>query len=117
MRADVTKYVLTCDPCQKIKHDQGAKSGFLQPLSIPATPFDTIMLDFVTGLPNSQGKDTILVVIDKLTKFALFFATNTDVTATETTSLLLQVVWICVALVMWTRTEIQTGSKGTGLNL
>jgi hypothetical protein len=90
MRADITKYVLTCDPCQKIKHDQGAKKGFLQPLSIPATPFDTITLDFVTGLPDSRGRDIILVVIDKLTKFALFLATNTDITAMETVSLLFQ---------------------------
>jgi hypothetical protein len=52
MQADVTKYVLTCDPCQKIKHDRGGKKGFLQPLSIPATPFDTITLEFVTGLPD-----------------------------------------------------------------
>jgi hypothetical protein len=48
------------------------------------------MIDFVTGLPDSRGRDTILVVVNKLTKFALFFATNTDITAMETASLLFQ---------------------------
>jgi hypothetical protein len=88
MRLDVTEYVRTCDPCQKIKHDRGAGKGYLQPLEIPTAPFNTISLDFVTGLPMSNGKDAILVVVDKLTKFALFLATTTDVTASETATLL-----------------------------
>ncbi len=68
MRLDVTKYVRSCDPCQKIKHDRGASMGFLQPLEIPVYPFDHISLDFITGLPLSHGKDAILVVVDKFTK-------------------------------------------------
>jgi hypothetical protein len=84
----VTKYVHTCDPCQKIKHDRRAGVGFLQPLSIPHKPFDTISLDFVTGLPDSQGKDTILVLVDKLTKFALFIVTTMDVSADEMATLM-----------------------------
>ena len=71
MRLDVTNYVQTCDPCQKIKHDRGAGKGYLQPLEIPINPFDHITLDFVTGLPLSCGKDAILVVVDKFTKYAV----------------------------------------------
>ena len=53
MCTDVTNYVCTCDPCQKIKHDQGAGTSYLQPLKIPINPFDHISLDFITGLPLS----------------------------------------------------------------
>jgi hypothetical protein len=90
MRADVNNYVKTCDPCQKTKHSRVKTPGFLQPLAIPTAPFDTISLDFITGLPVASGKDAILVVVDKLTKFATFIATRTDISASETAALLFQ---------------------------
>ena len=90
MRLDVTNYVRTCDPCQKIKHDRGAGKGYLQPLEIPINPFNHITLDFVTGLPLSCGKDTILVVVDKFTKYAHFIATTAEVSAEESAYLLFQ---------------------------
>lgn len=83
MHKDVTSYVQMCDPCQKIKHDRGAGKGFLQPLDIPMRPFDTISLDFVTGLPKSQGKNAALVIIDKLTKFAHFLPMTMTITASD----------------------------------
>jgi len=83
MRSDTIEYVRTCDPCQKIKHDRGARAGFLQPLEIPATPFDDISLDLITGLPNSRNKNAILVVVDKLTKYAHFITTKVEATALE----------------------------------
>ena len=30
-------------------------------------------MDFITGLPKSEGKSVIMVVVDKLTKYAQFF--------------------------------------------
>ena len=29
-------------------------------------------MDFIEGLPNSEGKDTIMVVVDRFTKYAHF---------------------------------------------
>ena len=88
MRSDITEYVRSCNPCQKIKHDQGSGIGYLQPLDIPTNPFDHITLDFITGLPLSHNKDAILVVVDKLTKYAHFIATTAEVTAEESAGLL-----------------------------
>jgi len=88
MRRDVTNYVRSCDPCQKIKHDRGAGIGYLQPLAIPGRPFNTISLDFITRLPLSNGKDAILVLVDKLTKFAHFIATTSNINAGDTAVLI-----------------------------
>ena len=88
MRADVVKYVKTCNPCQKIKHDQGAQTGFLQPLEILTLPFKDISLDLITVLPNSNNKDATLVVVDKLMKYTHFIATTSKVMALEVAGLL-----------------------------
>ena len=82
MRKDTTDYVHTCDPCQKIKHDRGSRKGYLHPLEIPGNPFDTITLDLITGIPESRQQNAVLVVVDKLTKYALFIATMTEASKT-----------------------------------
>jgi hypothetical protein len=46
------------------------------------------MIDLVTGLPKSSEKDTILVVVGKLTKFGQFIATTTDMSTTGITIIL-----------------------------
>lgn len=38
----------------------------------PTTVWENISMDSIGGLPKSKGKDTILVVVDRLTKFAHF---------------------------------------------
>lgn len=72
MKKDVYQYVSACDICQQAKPEHCKSPGKLQPLPIPEQAWSTISMDFIEGLPKSEGFDTILVVVDKFSKFAKF---------------------------------------------
>ena len=40
-----------------------------------------VSLDFIEGLPKSRGKDTILAVVDRLSKYAHFLPLSHPLTA------------------------------------
>ena len=48
--------------------------GILQPLSIPIERWEEVSMDFITCLPKFEGKSVIMVVVDRLVKYAHFFA-------------------------------------------
>ena len=60
--------------CQQNKVETIKTPGLLQPLSIPIQHWEEVSMDFITGLPKSKGKSVIMVVVDRLTKYAHFCA-------------------------------------------
>ncbi|GJV89508.1 putative reverse transcriptase domain-containing protein [Tanacetum coccineum] len=73
MKADNATYVRKCLTCAKVKAEHQRPSGLLVQPEIPQWKWDNITMDFVTKLPkSSQGYDTIWVIVDRLTKSALF---------------------------------------------
>ncbi|GJZ05429.1 putative reverse transcriptase domain-containing protein [Tanacetum coccineum] len=66
-------YVNKCLTCSKVKAEHQRPSGLLVQPDIPQWKWDNITMDFVTKLPkSSQGYDTIWVIVDRLTKSAIF---------------------------------------------
>nr|GEX17398.1 putative reverse transcriptase domain-containing protein [Tanacetum cinerariifolium] len=73
IKADTATYVSKCLTCVKVKTEHQKPLGLLVPPKIPEWKWDNITMDFVTKLPkSSQGYDTIWVVVDRLTKSAIF---------------------------------------------
>ena len=72
MHKSVQDYIKGCEVCQKIKVETLAPVGLLQPLPISCQVWDDITLDFIEGLPASQGKNNIMVVVNRLSKSAHF---------------------------------------------
>ena len=72
MEIDIHKYVVGCDTFQWQKFETNAHLGLLQPLHILTHKWYEISMEFITGLPTLEGKDSILVIIDRLTKYAHF---------------------------------------------
>lgn len=85
LNADVEEYVRTCEVCQKTKARRHRPYGELNPLPTPTRPFEEITMDFITGLPPSKRGasvyDAILVIVDRLTKLAIYVPTNVDIEA------------------------------------
>ena len=77
----VRQFIRECVVCQTCKYDNSAFPGLLQPLPIPDKIWTNISLDFIEGLPKSRGKDVILVVVDRLSKYAHFIALSHPFTA------------------------------------
>jgi len=74
MKTDMDSYIKQCSICQHTKHSHDHPAGLLQPLPIPAGVWQDMFMDFVEVLPKSEGYSVILVVVDKLTKFAYFIS-------------------------------------------
>jgi hypothetical protein len=66
-------------PAQALRHYYSCKeyntypTGLLHPLPIPEWKWETISMDFITGLPTStKQNDAIMVLVDKLSKSSHF---------------------------------------------
>jgi len=90
---EVKRYVEGCNACQRNKNRTEQLAGKLMPNSIPEKPWTHISADFITKLPLAQGYDSILVVVDRLTKMVHFISTTEKTSAEGLARLFRDNVW------------------------
>jgi len=84
---DVQKFCKSCVTCMRSKPQRHRLYRSLQQLPIPEQPWNSISMDFIEKLPSSSGFDTILVIVDRLSKQAIFIPTHDTITSAELASL------------------------------
>ena len=89
MKATVEQYVAACPVCQRIKDRTTRGPGLLQPLEPPSTRFTHYTMDFVFGLPQSEGHDGIMTVVDRATKRVVLIPVSESITAPQAAELFL----------------------------
>src|SRR5271167_4436614 len=68
LSSDVKKYVQGCIVCQQIKSNTQPRRNPLHPHSSPSAPWEEISVDLIGPLPESNGHDAILVIVDRFSK-------------------------------------------------
>jgi hypothetical protein len=90
MTVFVRNYVDGCATCQQMKINTHPTKPGLMPIKTPvnATPFSDVTCDFITDLPESDGFDSLMVVVDHgSSKGVIISPTNKTIDAIGTTQL------------------------------
>ena len=90
---DVGKYVEGCDLCQRMKNRIEKLAGKLKLSEVPQKTWTHLTVDFITKLLVVAGKDTILVVCDRLLKMTHFVATTEGTSAEGLARLFQDSIW------------------------
>jgi hypothetical protein len=93
MKREIVEYIARCMECQKVKVEHRHPVGLLQPLPIPEWKWEVLMMDFIMGFPRiDKLHDSIMVVVEKLTKAAHFIPLKTTHKAADVADIFIKEV-------------------------
>jgi hypothetical protein len=76
---EVVDFIARCLECQKVKVEHRHIASFLQPLPIPKWKWEVVTMGFITKFPRtSKQHDSIMVVVEKLTKSSHFIPVKSE---------------------------------------
>jgi hypothetical protein len=89
----IGQYTKACDLCMRTKFQRHLPIGELHPNSTPVDQWETTSVDFIVDLPESQGYDSVMVVIDLLTKRGHFLPTHKTIDSVGAARIFFKDVW------------------------
>lgn len=88
----ITSFIENCITCQQIKPINQKKAGLMMPLPILEKGENDISMNFITHLPKVQGKTVIMVVVDKMSKYAHFGALPSSFNIAQIVDLFIEMI-------------------------
>ncbi|MBW0521914.1 hypothetical protein O181_061629 [Austropuccinia psidii MF-1] len=100
MNQFIKDYESSCQQCSRNKNIYHKKFGLLKPLQIPSGPWNYLSMYFITQFPLSKNFDSILVVVDRFSKMAIFIPTYGTITSLELAQIFISYVFskLCLPL-------------------
>ena len=89
----IAQYVCSCDICNQTKTFLSKPSGLLNPNWIPDQWWQIISVDLITELPELQGFNSIMIVVDQLSKQIHAMPTTTTIDSAGMACLFWDHVW------------------------
>jgi hypothetical protein len=87
MKKEVVYFIVRCLKYQKVKAEHRHPASLLQEFPIPEWKWEVVTMDFITKFPrNAKQHDSIMVVVEKLTKashFILVKSTHKEIDIAE----------------------------------
>ncbi|GMF17479.1 unnamed protein product [Phytophthora fragariaefolia] len=81
----IRKWVRTCETCQQVKPSKSSQAPLHHSLPIATEAWRSVSMDFVFALPpDADGRNGVLVFVDRFTKMVHLTPVSDTVTATET---------------------------------
>ncbi|MBW0527528.1 hypothetical protein O181_067243 [Austropuccinia psidii MF-1] len=83
---ELSEYINTCEACQKANRKHGKKYGLLQHIEEPKHPWQTINMNWVTGLVpgGKENYNACLIIVDRFSKSMRCLPCNKEDTAMDT---------------------------------
>jgi hypothetical protein len=91
---DVGKYMKSCTTCA-IAKPTIKKKGLYTLLPTPSRPWESISMDYMSGLPSTKHEnDCVFVVIDRFLKMSIMMACKKNITVESIVKLFFERVWV-----------------------
>jgi hypothetical protein len=94
LRQDAMKCINSCTGCA-IAKPTIKKQGLYTPLRTPSRPWESISVDYVSGLASTNhGNDYVSVVVDIFSKMSIMMACKKNITVEANAKLFFERVWV-----------------------